>query len=157
MHIVLFEPEIPQNTGNIVRLCAVTGIDLHLIEPLGFSTDEKHLKRAGLDYWAHANVTIWPNFSAYVQGAGQNMRLVMTSSKGGDPLHRFAYTEQDSLIFGPETRGLPQEMLVQKHAGLRIPMRAGMRSLNLATAAGIVLYTAMGHCGLLDTLGITGE
>ncbi len=150
MHIVLFEPEIPQNTGNIVRLCAVTDVSLHLIKPLGFSIDDKYLKRAGLDYWAHAKVQVWEDFSHYVQENKHNVRLVMTSSKGGEPLHRFNFSMQDSLIFGPETRGLPQEILAQKDVGLRIPMRPGMRSINLATAAGIVLYGALGQCGVLD-------
>ncbi len=150
MHIVLFEPEIPPNTGNIARLCAATATELHLIEPLGFSISDKHLKRAGLDYWPHAKVQTWPNFAAYVAGAGQGRRLVMTSSKGGDPVHRFDYTAQDSLIFGPETRGLSQDILTQGHGRVRIPIRGEVRSLNLSTAAGIVLYAALAHCDLLD-------
>ncbi len=150
VHIVLFEPEIPQNTGNIVRLCAVTGVNLHLIKPLGFSVEDRYLKRAGLDYWEHAKVCIWDNFKSYVSDAGRGKRLVMTSSKGGDPLHHFAFSHDDSFIFGPETRGLPQDILEQKDIGLRIPMRPHMRSLNLATAAGIVLYGALGQCGCLD-------
>ncbi len=150
MHIVLFEPEIPQNTGNIVRLCAVTDVALHLIKPLGFSTDDKYLKRAGLDYWEHAKVRVWEDFASYVQEDGQGKRLVMTSSKGGEPLHQFSFSSEDSFVFGPETRGLSQAMLAQKHIGLRIPMRPHMRSLNLATAAGIVLYAALGQCGFLD-------
>ncbi len=150
MHIVLFEPEIPQNTGSTVRLCAVTDVELHLIKPLGFSVEDKYLRRAGLDYWEHAKVCIWDDFKSYVACAGQSRRLVMTSSKGGDPLHRFTFSQDDSFVFGPETRGLPPEILAQKHVGLRIPMRPQMRSLNLATTVGIVLYSALGQCGFLD-------
>lgn len=152
MHIVLFEPEIPPNTGNIARLCAATGTELHLIEPLGFSVDDKHLKRAGLDYWPHAQVSIWPAFSAYFVGPGQGRRLVMTSSKGGDAVHRFHFSPEDSLIFGPETRGLPQDILQQSPYRVRIPIRSVVRSLNLSTSAGIVLYAALGQCGLLEDM-----
>lgn len=152
MHIVLFEPEIPPNTGNIARLCAATGTELHLIEPLGFSVDDKHLKRAGLDYWPHAQVSIWPGFSAYVVGPGRDRRLVMTSSKGGEAVHRFRFSPEDSLIFGPETRGLPQDILQQSPYRVRIPIRSVVRSLNLSTSAGIVLYAALGQCGLLEDM-----
>ncbi len=150
MHIVLFEPEIPPNTGNIARLCAATNISLHLIEPLAFSIDDKHLKRAGLDYWPHARVQTWANFAEYMDNAGRDKRLVMTSSKGGEPVHKFSYSSDDSLIFGPETRGLPQDILALGHARVRIPINKNVRSLNLATAAGIVLYAALGQCGMLD-------
>ena len=150
MHIVLFEPEIPPNTGNIVRLCAATATRLHLIEPLGFSIDDKQLKRAGLDYWPHAQVSVWPDFASYVREAGQGRRLVMTSSKGGAPLHRFAFTPEDSFVFGPETRGLPQEILDRSPHRVRIPIRNAVRSLNLSTSAGIVLYTALAQCGMLE-------
>ena len=150
MHIVLFEPEIPPNTGNIARLCAATGTELHLVEPLGFSIDNKQLKRAGLDYWPHAQVRTWPNFDAYVQDAGQGRRLVMTSSKGGEPVHRFSFSPQDTLVFGPETRGLPDNVLARSAQRVRIPLRPVVRSLNLSTSAGIVLYTALAQCGLLE-------
>lgn len=150
MHIVLFEPEIPPNTGNIARLCAATATELHLIEPLGFSISDKQLKRAGLDYWPHAQVRTWPNFHAYVAEAGQGRRLVMTSSKGGQPVHRFVFSPEDSLVFGPETRGLPADILELSQQRVRIPLRSVVRSLNLSTSAGIVLYTALGQCGLLE-------
>lgn len=150
MHIVLFEPEIPPNTGNIARLCAATGTELHLIEPLGFSISDKQLKRAGLDYWPHAQVRTWGDFGAYVNGAGQGRRLVMTSSKGGQPVHRFAFSPEDSLVFGPETRGLPEHILELSQQRVRIPIRSVVRSLNLSTSAGIVLYAALGQCGLLE-------
>ncbi len=150
MHIVLFEPEIPPNTGNIARLCAATHTELHLIEPLGFSLDDKYVKRAGLDYWPHVRVYTWPNFAAYVENAAQNKRLVMTSSKGGEPVHLFDYTAEDSLIFGPETRGLSQDILSQGHARVRIPICGEVRSLNLSNAASIVLYAALAHCDLMQ-------
>ena len=150
MQIVLFEPEIPPNTGNIARLCAATGTELHLIEPLGFSIDDKHLKRAGLDYWKFVKLYVWPNFNAYMQDGGMGRRLVMTSSKGGEAVHRFPYTPKDSLIFGPETRGLSQEIFNYGQGKVRIPINKDVRSLNLSTAAGIVLYAALAHCDLLN-------
>ncbi len=150
MHIVLFEPEIPPNTGNIARLCAATDVSLHLIEPLAFSIDDKHLKRAGLDYWPHAKVKTWSSFNEYMLAYADKKRLVMTSSKGGEPVHRFSFSSEDSLIFGPETRGLPQDILSLGQARVRIPINKNVRSLNLATAAGIVLYAALGQCGLLE-------
>lgn len=151
MHIVLFEPEIPPNTGNIARLCAATGTSLHLVEPLGFSIDDKHLKRAGLDYWPHVDVHVWSDFTAYATQGGRGRRWVMTSSKGGEPVHRFVYTPEDSLIFGPETRGLPTHILSLSAHKVRIPIRGVVRSLNLSTAAGIVLYAALAGCGALES------
>ncbi len=150
MHIVLFEPEIPENTGNIVRLCAVTGISLHLIEPLGFSIDEKRLKRAGLDYWLHVSVHVWKDFACYMDEVGKHTRLVMTSARGATPMHRFSFHPDDALVFGPETRGLSEDILVQGQARVRIPMVPNQRCLNLSTSAGIVLYAALGQCGVLD-------
>ncbi len=158
MHIVLFEPEIPPNTGNIARLCAATGVPLHLIEPLGFKLEDKYLKRAGLDYWPHITMQVWPNFAAYRQ-ANPGTRLVCTSAKVPEngqapaPVHRFGYTVDDALIFGPETRGLPQEILALTPHRVRIPTLKGtVRSLNLSTSAGIVLYAALASTGLLDSL-----
>ena len=150
MHIVLFEPEIPPNTGNVARLCAATGTGLHLIEPLGFSISDKYLKRAGLDYWPHAQVTVWPDFAAYRREAGSGKRLIMTSSKGGTPFHRFPFTTDDALVFGPETRGLPGDILALSEHKAHIPIRNVVRSLNLSTATGIILYQALAVSGLLD-------
>ncbi|MCC8193466.1 MAG: tRNA (cytidine(34)-2'-O)-methyltransferase [Deltaproteobacteria bacterium] len=150
MHIVLFEPEIPPNTGNIARLCAATGTALHLIEPLGFSLEDRHLKRAGLDYWPHVAVTVWPEFAAYRANDGAGKRLVMTSSRGGTFLHKFVYTPDDALVFGPETRGLPDSILALSEYKVHIPIRNAVRSLNLSTAAGIVLYQALAASGILD-------
>lgn len=150
MQIVLFEPEIPPNTGNVARLCAATGTALHLVEPLGFSLDDRYLKRAGLDYWPHVSVSVWPDFQAYLENAGRGKRLVMTSGRSGEAVHRFAFTGNDALIFGPETRGLPGHMLERSEHRVHIPLRGVVRSLNLATAAGIVLYQALASTGLLD-------
>lgn len=152
MHIVLFEPEIPPNTGNIARLCAATGAELHLVEPLGFSIDDKQLKRAGLDYWQHARVRVWPSFEAYARGEGKERRLIMTSSKAGVPVQHFVFTTEDSLVFGPETRGLPPHILTLSEQRVRIPIRSATRSLNLSTSAGVVLYMAMASCGLLEDM-----
>lgn len=150
MHIVLYEPEIPPNTGNIARLCAGTQIELHLIEPLGFSLDDKYLKRAGLDYWPYVKLSIWKNFESYMNMAGKQHRLVMTSARGGKSLHTFQYTKEDALIFGPETRGLPQEILNLSPYRIKIPIFNTVRSLNLATSAGIILYQALASSGILD-------
>ena len=150
MQIVLFEPEIPPNTGNVARLCAATGTALHLIEPLGFSVEDRYLKRAGLDYWPHVSVKVWPSFAAYHDHDGAGKRLVMTSSRGGIFLHRFAFEENDALIFGPETRGLPDHILALSVHKVHIPIRNVVRSLNLSTAAGIILYQALASSGLLD-------
>ena len=150
MEIVLFEPEIPPNTGNVARLCAATRIKLHLIEPLGFSLEDKYLKRAGLDYWPAVDLTVWPNWSAFRQSLN-GQRLVFTSARRGRALHRFPFQPQDCLVFGPETRGLPAEILDPAPEQLvNIPIRGPVRSLNLSTAAGIVLYEALRRSGELD-------
>lgn len=152
MHVVLVYPEIPPNTGNVVRLCAATGSELHLIEPLGFSLADRYLKRAGLDYWPHVRLQVWPDLAAYIAVPGKDRRLVMTSSRGGDPVHRFAFTSGDALLFGPETRGLPPEVLALSPYHTRIPIRGVVRSLNLSTAVGIVLHQALALTGALDDI-----
>ena len=111
MHVVLFQPEIPPNTGNVARLCAAMQVSLHLIEPLGFKLEDRYLKRAGLDYWPHVDMTVWPGLDAYLRNAGAGRRLVLTSARRGVALHRFAFTENDSLVFGRETSGLPPEVI----------------------------------------------
>jgi tRNA (cytidine/uridine-2'-O-)-methyltransferase len=151
LHIVLFQPEIPPNTGNIVRLCAATQTPLHLIEPLGFSLEDRYLRRAGLDYWPYVNLAVWPDLAAYLGGPGQERRLIATSAKGGQPVHRTDFTGQDSLLFGPETRGLPDPVLDMAACRVCIPQCANtVRSLNLSTAVGIILYQALACCGALD-------
>jgi len=150
LHIVLYHPEIPPNTGNVARLCAGTGVQLHLIEPLGFVIDDRHLRRAGLDYWPHVAWKVWPSFEAYLEAAGAGRRLVCTSARGGEPVHRFVFTPEDSLVFGPESTGLPQEVLELAAHRVRIPTRNCIRSLNLSTSAGIVLYFALAGTGALE-------
>lgn len=153
MHIVLFEPEIPPNTGNVARLCAAMQVDLHLIEPLGFSIDDRYLKRAGLDYWPYVNVRVWPNLEAYLAGPGKDARLVASSSRNGTPVQHFHFTPWDALLLGPETRGLPEHVLERAPDRVRIPISGNVRSLNLSTAAGILLIQGMASTGLLDAVG----
>ena len=124
MQIVLFEPEIPPNTGNIARLCAATDTTLNLIEPLGFKLEDRYLKRAGLDYWPNVRLRVWPDWAAFAAQGQQGARLVLTSAKKGQvsaPAHQFAFEPEDCLVFGPETRGLPQEILALSPHRIRIP------------------------------------
>ena len=152
VHLVLYQPEIPPNTGNVARLCAAMGIALHLIEPLGFSLDDKRLKRAGLDYWPEVDVHTWPDLAAYLDGAGGHRRLVATTARRTrqvTALQHAVFTPDDSLLFGPETRGLPEQVLDQCGLRVHIPIRENARSLNMSTAAGIVLYAALACLGAL--------
>jgi len=148
MRIVLFEPEIPPNTGNIARLCAATKIPLHLIEPLGFKVDDKHLRRAGLDYWPHVDVTIHPDFEDFLTKVAPP-RLVMASAKAATSHHRFTFHPDDAIVLGPETRGLPADLLERFPESVRIPIWGEVRSLNLSTATGILLYEALRQTGLI--------
>ena len=152
MHIVLYQPEIPPNTGNVARLCAAMRVPLHLVEPLGFSLEDRYLKRAGLDYWPHVRVSVWPDFASYLAQAGSGKRLVASSSRKGTSLQRFAFSPDDALLLGPETRGLPDEVLDRTPHRVRIPISDKVRSLNLSTAAGILLVQAMSATGLLDAV-----
>ncbi len=144
-HIVLVEPEIPPNTGNVIRLCANTGADLHLIEPLGFSMDDKLLRRAGLDYHEYAQVRRHANWSAFVESmAPAPDRLFAMTTRGTRSVHDTAFRPGDWLVFGCETRGLPpsiRESLAPEQ-WLRLPMRPGQRSLNLSNAVAVVTYEA---------------
>jgi tRNA (cytidine/uridine-2'-O-)-methyltransferase len=144
LHVVLVEPEIPPNTGNIGRLCLAAGAHLHLVEPLGFSLEEKHLRRAGLDYWADVRLSVWPAFAA-VQAAHAGARFWFLTTKATRPYWDAAFADGDFLVFGRETKGLPEPLLAANAAHtLTIPMApSSTRSLNLATAAGIVLYEAV--------------
>jgi tRNA (cytidine/uridine-2'-O-)-methyltransferase len=152
MQIVLYEPEIPPNTGNVARLCAAMRVELHLIQPLGFSLEDRYLKRAGLDYWPNVRLSVWPNLDAWQAGPGRAARLVASSSRGGVPVHRFPFTAEDALLLGPETRGLPEQVIALTPHCVRIPISGNVRSLNLSTAAGILLVQAMAVAGLLDAL-----
>ncbi|NMC49386.1 MAG: tRNA (cytidine(34)-2'-O)-methyltransferase [Desulfovibrio sp.] len=154
MEIVLYTPEIPQNTGSIARLCAATDTPLHLIEPLGFTIDDRHLKRAGLDYWPRVKLAVWPDFQTFL-GARPTPpgRLVLSTSgnrgHAGTPYHLFPFQAGDLLVFGPESTGLPEDMLDRAGHAVRIPITKNVRSLNLANAASIILYEALRRLGTL--------
>lgn len=142
-HIVLFEPEIPPNTGNIIRLCANTGAQLHLVKPLGFSLDDKQLKRAGLDYHEYATLQVHEDWPACKQAlAGK--RLFALTTKGSTRHSEIAFKDEDVFVFGPETRGLPESIRHEFSAEhrVRLPMLADSRSLNLSNSAAILLYEA---------------
>jgi tRNA (cytidine/uridine-2'-O-)-methyltransferase len=142
MNIVLFQPEIPQNTGNIARLCAVTGSTLHLIRPLGFSVDDKHLKRAGLDYWHLLDIRMYDSLEELRNKYSENTFYYITK-KAKKNYAQVSYGRDDFLVFGRETKGLPQEVLEENwEFCLRIPMieDKNARSLNLSTSVGIVAY-----------------
>lgn len=142
-NVVLVEPEIPPNTGNIGRLCLATGSTLHLVKPLGFSIDDRELKRAGLDYWKEVDVRLWDSFGDLRQSHKSDARFFFLTTKSDRTYYDVAFQPGDFLVFGRETKGLPENLLAA-HAEelLTIPMR-GTRSLNLATAVGIVLFEAM--------------
>ncbi len=142
-NIVLFEPQIPPNTGNIIRLCANTGAHLHLIHPLGFDMDEKSLRRAGLDYIDLSIVHHYDNFKDYLEKNASNS-LYAISTKGTKQYSNCDFSDGDSFIFGPETRGLPNEILggFDTNKVLRIPMLEKSRSLNLSNSASIIVYEA---------------
>jgi len=143
LHIVLFEPEIPPNTGNIARLCACTACQLHLVHPLGFDISDKHLKRAGLDYWPYLDVQEHADWTA-VRKALAGQRWFGLSTKAGQSIWETGFKPGDVLVMGPETRGLPKHIL-DELTPLRIPMRgdAPVRSLNLSSACAIAVYEAM--------------
>jgi len=148
-HIVLVEPEIPPNTGNIARLCGATGTTLHLVGKLGFSTDDRYLKRAGLDYWSEVDIRYWDNLEA-LKIAFPGCRFVYTSKKAEQSHVAFAFEEGDFLVFGKETKGLPDDLILgNQRTSIRIPIFGKVRSLNLSTAAGIVLYEALRQTGRL--------
>ncbi len=143
-NIVLVEPEIPPNTGSVARLCGATDTVLHLVHPLGFSTDDRHLKRAGLDYWPQVRIQHWPSLDAFLVGQ-DTRRLFLFTTKVERPYWQAAFQPGDFLIFGRETKGLPEEMLaLHRDRCYTIPMtNPHIRSLNLAMSAGIVLYEAL--------------
>ncbi|QOJ32845.1 MAG: tRNA (cytidine(34)-2'-O)-methyltransferase [Gammaproteobacteria bacterium] len=146
--LVLFQPEIPPNTGNIIRLCANTGTRLHLVEPLGFTLEDRYLRRAGLDYHDMASVTVHPDLASCLAGlAGQ--RLFAVSTRGRMSHAAVVFAPGDVFLLGPETAGLPGEILstVPRERVLRIPMKPGSRSLNLSNAAAVVVYEAWRQLG----------
>jgi len=144
MHVVLYQPEIPPNTGSVARLCAATLTPLHLIEPLGFKIDDKHLKRAGLDYWEFVDLRVYNSWAQFLE-TNSGEPLWYLSKKAARSYTQVNFSEDDYLIFGPETRGLPEEWLaLNAERALRIPMMGtGVRSLNLSNAVSIVLYEGL--------------
>ena len=143
LHVVLIEPEIPPNTGNIARLCLAAGSRLHLVEPLGFSLDDKFLRRAGMDYWHDCDIHRWPSFEDLTSTAAPATRFFFFTTKSTQPYWNETFQDGDHLVFGRETRGLPETLLAANaDRCLTIPMQPSARSLNLATATGIVLYEA---------------
>ena len=153
MNIVLVEPEIPPNTGNVARLCAATRTTLHLIEPFGFKLDDAQLKRAGMDYWRQLEWHRWPNWQAFVEKLPGTARLWFIESSGPKLYTEVRFLPEDYLVFGRETAGLPGQLLEQnRERWLRIPMfNAQSRSLNLSNCAALVLFEA------LRQLGFKGE
>ena len=148
LQIVLFEPEIPPNTGNIIRLAANAGCRVHLVGPLGFSLRDKQLQRAGLDYHARAAVSLHESWKSFRASLGTE-RMFAVTTRGGRRHDEPRYHAGDVFVFGPETRGLPEEVLAEfaPDRRLRIPMLAGSRSLNLANAAAVVVYEAWRQLG----------
>ena len=148
-NVVLVEPEIPPNTGNVARLCLAAGAHLHLVKPLGFSLDDKYLRRAGMDYWEQVQVTVWEDWDTLYAARLAHGRYFLLTTKTDRPYYDAEFEPGDFLVFGRETLGLP-ESLLNGPTGLphrlTIPMRPAARSLNLATAAGIVLFEAMRQC-----------
>lgn len=143
MNIVLLEPEIPQNTGNIVRTCAATGTVLHLIEPLGFEISDKQLKRAGLDYWSECEIHIYKNITEFFD-KNEGGEFFYTSTKAQKRYDEFDYPDNAFFFFGKETKGLPEELLHDNYdKAVRIPMANDIRSLNLSNSVAIVLYEAL--------------
>jgi tRNA (cytidine/uridine-2'-O-)-methyltransferase len=147
VHIVLVEPEIPGNTGNVARLCAATGCELHLVRPLGFSTEDRYLKRAGLDYWHLVKVHYHDSF-AVVQQRYAGHAFYFNTTKAARHYTAPHYTPQDLLVFGKETAGLPAELLAtNRERCIRIPMQPDARSLNLSNAVAVVVYEALRQQG----------
>ena len=144
--IVLFQPEIPPNTGNVIRMCANTGFSLHLIEPLGFELEDKKMRRAGLDYHEWANVKVHANFVAYCESE-KPQRIFAIETNGSVRYDNVDYRAGDALLFGQETKGIPEAVMQQipREHWLRLPMRPGQRSLNLSNAVAVTVFEAWRH------------
>jgi tRNA (cytidine/uridine-2'-O-)-methyltransferase len=154
LNVILYQPEIPPNTGNIIRLCANTGATLHLIEPLGFELDDAKLRRAGLDYHEFADVRVHSTIEVCFSQLNRD-RVFALSRHASSPFHEVSYREGDAFLFGRETQGLPNELLTSLPVNqrLRLPMRAGQRSLNLSNAVAITVYEAwrqLGYAGSVN-------
>ena len=149
-NIVLVEPEIPQNTGNIVRTCAATGCTLHLVKPLGFEVSDKYLKRAGPDYWQYVDIKYWENFEE-LKNAFPDGRFFYFTTKARHCYADMNYSEGDFLVFGKETKGLPESLLkANPESCVRIPMMGELRSLNLSNSVAIAVYEGLRQGGFKD-------
>ena len=159
LNIVMVEPEIPQNTGNVARLCAAAGARLHLVRPFGFQLDSKHMKRAGLDYWDSVDVVIHDSLSEFMAGPSPRGRFFLATTSGRRSYHEVNYHDGDYILFGPESKGLPKEMLrAHPDQTIRIPMAPQCRSLNVANSAAIVLYEALRQMDFPALVsGVNGE
>ena len=147
MHLILVEPEIPQNTGNVARTCVMTGTRLHLVKPLGFSLSEKEVRRSGLDYWQYLDLEVHSSFDAFKQKYAA-ARMLYFTTRGDGYYHQYTYKDDDFLVFGSETRGLDQSILDQAAITLRVPMINQIpRSLNLGNTVALVLYEALRQQG----------
>lgn len=148
--IVLFQPEIPPNTGNIIRLCANTGCELHLVKPMGFPLDDAKMRRAGLDYHEYAKLVVHEDYSACMT-ALSGRRIFAATTKGAQHYDQVSYTAEDVLLFGPETRGLPPEVLAQfpSERRLRLPMLPESRSMNLSNAVAVMVFEAWRQNGFV--------
>jgi len=143
MNIVLLEPEIPDNTGNIGRTCVATGLSLHLIKPLGFDISEKAVRRAGLDYWKDLDLRVYENYDDFLQ-QNDNPPVIMATTKAEKKYTDITYDRDCYIMFGKESKGIPEELLIRAPQNcVRIPMRAGYRSLNLSNSVAIVVYEAL--------------
>ncbi|MQG06125.1 MAG: tRNA (cytidine(34)-2'-O)-methyltransferase [SAR202 cluster bacterium] len=149
LNIVLYEPEIPVNAGNIIRLCANTGCSLHMIKPLGFDLDDKGLRRAGLDYRDLVNVTVYSNFEEYLSLKKHN-NMFITSTLGKNLYSDIQYNKEDAIVFGPESTGLPEEVFNNfNESSIRLPMVPANRSLNISNTVAVVIYEAWRQMGFV--------
>ncbi len=156
MNIVLHQPEIPANTGNIGRTCVATGATLHLIEPLGFKLNEKEIRRAGMDYWEHLDVRRYMNFEEFIE-KNPGARIWMATTKAKNVYTDVPFEENDYIMFGKESAGIPEEILVNyEETCIRIPMLDKIRSLNLANSVAVVLYEALRQNDF-ESMKLTGE
>ena len=147
-HIILFEPEIPPNTGNIIRLSANTGFEVHLIEPLGFNVDDKSMKRAGMDYLKKTDFNVWESLTECLSNI-DHQDIYSVSTKGRTTYSKLKYKPGDVFIFGPESRGLPQ-IIIDEYESITIPMKSTGRSINLANAVSIIVYEAWRQNGFCE-------